>query len=691
MSQNKPLVSVLMLTYNHAPYISQAIESVLGQETSYDFELIICDDASTDGTTEIAKKYAAQDERIILSLQPSNTKFGKNFVDGCEKIRGKYVAFCEGDDYWTSTDKLQKQVAFLEANPDFAVSAHKVQMLQMDSHQPDTRTQYIYKDCTADEQRIRDGVFYADEAIDNYYFQTGSLVLRWRFHDGLPHWFRQRMMFDHFMFMLHAVEGKIKYFDEAMSVWRRHGGGYTWLQTQDKGLFFQKEGADWIKMYQNMDEFFSGRFKLQIRERILLALRSMASNCITTGNIDHLRSLVTANKRYFDDVLKDAILVDAIRMAFPEAPEFAPPWQSTPTLPSQSAVCPDPSEQPDSACGGIFALAVADIPSCRESVWNSWTSGHEFACFFNLRSALMRWLWQNGVSTVWFPAYLPPMLDSNRFTCQFNRKFYRISSTLEPSLDFLEEVQPGECVLTINYLGRPVSEEFSAALGLRKDIFWIEDLAQSMDAVGKTRSNAAIYSPRKLFGVPDGGILVGSGADSLAGWLEDSSIDVTRQRIAMMIDRYEGECGAASGSLAWLKNDWEHQMSRHRMSKITKDILQRIPAQPVSEKRRDNWAVLYELLEEYCLWPIGRPSFTPYAFPFLAPRDFPLEIIHTQLARANIISERMWFPLPVASNLFPIEESISRRLLLLPCDQRHGKEDMERIASKVLSILESGM
>lgn len=182
--QIPPLVSVLMLTYNHAPYIAQAIESVLSQKTEYPFELIICDDASSSETREIAKKYAEADSRVVLSFQPCNTKFGKNFVDGCEKIQGKCVAFCEGDDYWTSTEKLQKQVSFLEANPDFSVAAHRVQMLEMGNPKPAGTPQYIYKDCTADEQRIRDGVFYADEAIGNYYFQTGSLVLRWRFTGG---------------------------------------------------------------------------------------------------------------------------------------------------------------------------------------------------------------------------------------------------------------------------------------------------------------------------------------------------------------------------------------------------------------------------------------------------------------------------------------------------------------------------
>ena len=125
--------------------ISEAIESVLNQETDYILELIICDDASTDGTQDIARRYAEKDSRVVLSLQPTNTKFGKNFVDGCSLIQGKYVAFCEGDDYWTDSGKLQKQVSFLEEHPDFSISAHKVQMLVMGEQQPSSQKQSTHQ------------------------------------------------------------------------------------------------------------------------------------------------------------------------------------------------------------------------------------------------------------------------------------------------------------------------------------------------------------------------------------------------------------------------------------------------------------------------------------------------------------------------------------------------------------------
>ena len=712
-----PMISVLMLTYNHARYISQAIESVLGQNTEFPIELIICDDASTDGTQEIIRKHAEHDPRIVLSIQPTNTKFGKNFVDGVSLVRGRYVAFCEGDDYWTSADKLQRQVSFLEQNPDFSVCAHKVQMFFMNIRQPSKENKYIYKDCTADDQRIKDGIFYVDESVANYYFQTGSLVLRWRFTNGFPDWFRQRMMFDHFMFMLHAVEGKIKYFDEVMSVWRRHGDGYTWLQTLDKGLFFQKEGADWIAMYQHMDEFFSKRFTFQIRERILLALRSIVQNCLETSNIDQLQVIVDKYESYFRLVAVNASIVDALRLVRPDALEFSPPWETLNGVESSfdnednfdlttdavgqctadactvdtAASLPDTKQIPalDTSIGGFHGLALEDIPTCAGSVWESWTTDKEYARFYNLRSALFRWLWQHGASTIWLPAYMPPILDANRHKCQFTRKFYSIGGRLEPSPDFVDAIRPGEAVLTINYLGRPLPRAFTDALAARKDIFWIEDLAQCLTANAEHRSHAAIFSPRKVLGVPDGGLLVGNGAQELEKWCTPSTAAASCTASTLLIDRFERpQKMNNSNQMRYCKHEMEHQLSRNRMSSTTEAILRRVPINPITTKRIANWQILYNLLGKYCLWQIPQPDFAPFAFPFLAPHNFSVEILHTMLSRNKILCQRMlWSPPTMEKNLYPLEESLARRLLLLPCDHRYSKKDMEHVASVVIRFI----
>ena len=119
-----PLVSIACITYNHENYIHHTIEGFLKQKTTFSIEILIYDDASEDGAQEIIKSYAKKDSRIITYLQKENQwSKGKNGLLEFlfPKSKGKYIALCEGDDYWIDPYKLQKQVDFLEANPDYVL------------------------------------------------------------------------------------------------------------------------------------------------------------------------------------------------------------------------------------------------------------------------------------------------------------------------------------------------------------------------------------------------------------------------------------------------------------------------------------------------------------------------------------------------------------------------------------------
>ncbi len=111
----KPVVSVKMVTFNHAPFIEQAIEGVLAQKTIYPFELVIGEDCSTDGTRQIVFAYAKKYPHIIRVVSSEkNVGMRKNGLRTALACQGKYLAFCEGDDYWHNPEKLQKQVDYLE-------------------------------------------------------------------------------------------------------------------------------------------------------------------------------------------------------------------------------------------------------------------------------------------------------------------------------------------------------------------------------------------------------------------------------------------------------------------------------------------------------------------------------------------------------------------------------------------------
>ncbi|HME41680.1 MAG TPA: glycosyltransferase [Syntrophorhabdales bacterium] len=114
----EPLVSILMLTYNHAPFIAQAIEGVLQQQTNFPFQLIIGEDCSTDGTREIVFEYQEEHSDIIrVVTSDRNVGVTENLCRTGKACRGKYVAFCEGDDYWHHPHKLQKQMDYMESHP----------------------------------------------------------------------------------------------------------------------------------------------------------------------------------------------------------------------------------------------------------------------------------------------------------------------------------------------------------------------------------------------------------------------------------------------------------------------------------------------------------------------------------------------------------------------------------------------
>lgn len=126
----RPLVSICCVTYNHAPFIRKCLDGFLMQKTSFPVEILIHDDASSDGTDNIVKEYAERYPEKIFPLYELENQFTKgkcslmDYEYNYSRARGKYIAYCEGDDYWTDPNKLQKQVAFMEDHPDCSVTFH---------------------------------------------------------------------------------------------------------------------------------------------------------------------------------------------------------------------------------------------------------------------------------------------------------------------------------------------------------------------------------------------------------------------------------------------------------------------------------------------------------------------------------------------------------------------------------------
>lgn len=134
---NKPLVSICCITYNHESFIRDCLEGFMMQQTNFPFEILIHDDASTDGTADIIREYETKYPDIIKPIYQTENQYSKGVVGinaayNFPRAQGKYVALCEGDDRWISANKLQKQVDYLESHPDCSACYHSVRMINED-------------------------------------------------------------------------------------------------------------------------------------------------------------------------------------------------------------------------------------------------------------------------------------------------------------------------------------------------------------------------------------------------------------------------------------------------------------------------------------------------------------------------------------------------------------------------------
>jgi len=211
---NETMVSVGMITYNHEPYIAQAIEGVLAQKTNFSFELIIGEDCSTDNTAAIIKEYAQKYPDILKArYNISNLGVMVNAVETMQQCTGKYMAFCEGDDYWTDQYKLQKQVDFLEANEDYSLCFNETDFLYGDILKSDQ-----YQKMIPEESDIL-------QLAQGNYIYTNTAVFRKSAVNNLPQKIFESYAGDYFLFLLICQHGKIKKIPEVMGVYRIHENG----------------------------------------------------------------------------------------------------------------------------------------------------------------------------------------------------------------------------------------------------------------------------------------------------------------------------------------------------------------------------------------------------------------------------------------------------------------------------------
>lgn len=271
MDNNELMVSIRCLTYNHEPYIRQCLEGFVMQKTNFRFEAIVHDDASTDGTVAIIREYAEKYPNIIKPIYETQNQYSKH--DGSlgkimsAACTGKYIALCEGDDYWIDPLKLQKQVDFLECHSDYYVVGMRSLLYRQDVGKYDVYKNSIHFSTS----------FSVADYIKNILMHTSTFLVRREdiSFEQMPSGILQSDIY----FILHSScrgKKKIKVLKNIGTVYRKHGGGVTY-STNNMNL--KKSYESMCKILSSYDIYSEYRmhnvvFYKKNKMRLLLILQN---------------------------------------------------------------------------------------------------------------------------------------------------------------------------------------------------------------------------------------------------------------------------------------------------------------------------------------------------------------------------------------------------------------------------------
>lgn len=258
-------LSVTIITYNQKNFIREAIDSALAQETTFPFEILVGDDCSTDGTREIIQEYERlYPGKVIGVLHPRNMgkNGGINSIETIKLVKGEYYAMMDGDDYWTDPTKLQKQVDFLDANPQCQGVFHNAEVIYEDGsasyilNGPDMKTYYTLDDLIG-EQEI-------------WFMATSSTMFRNSIKE-YPAWFSESSSGDIPRLILKAKMGQIGYIPDVMSVYRKNRAGASFHDYEWDERFLRNR----IQMYSDINRELDFKYNRVLRKNIARYYRMM--------------------------------------------------------------------------------------------------------------------------------------------------------------------------------------------------------------------------------------------------------------------------------------------------------------------------------------------------------------------------------------------------------------------------------
>jgi glycosyltransferase involved in cell wall biosynthesis len=250
-----PLLSVACITYNHENYISQAIESWLMQKTDFDIEIIIGEDCSNDNTRAIIERYWQKYPDLIRVItSETNVGMMPNFIRTLEACQGKYIALCEGDDYWTDPLKLQKQVDFLENHSEYMLCSHNVDIINdgvdiLSSSLSLSKDHYEFEELLGTSMAATCSFVFRNIFWKNNYL---SIFLNSGSFSG-----------DKILVCILAEQGPAKYLDDKMAIYRRHAGGVSLTK-----YFFSIQST--IVFLKYINAFYDYKYNSIVKDKLVM-------------------------------------------------------------------------------------------------------------------------------------------------------------------------------------------------------------------------------------------------------------------------------------------------------------------------------------------------------------------------------------------------------------------------------------
>ena len=244
------MVTIASTTYNMEAYIAEAMDSWLAQKTSFPFDILISDDGSTDGTCDVVRHYMEMYPNIRLI---STGHVGKmpNFIRSLKESKGKYIALCDGDDYWIDPNKLQKQVDFMESHPDFSECFTNSYVLNtVTGERKIAKTQLWDEADTKGLLRHRD-----NDNVQMSPGHTSTFLYRNRYLQVYPEWMYGDVMTDFPLYMLMSRYGRAKFINDVTSVYRHRPDGVSSLN-----YTFEKNTRKRINVYRHVNRDFNYKY-----------------------------------------------------------------------------------------------------------------------------------------------------------------------------------------------------------------------------------------------------------------------------------------------------------------------------------------------------------------------------------------------------------------------------------------------